>query len=404
MKRILSFFLVLCLAAAGTAVAGDAGGVSAGDVVLFGSYEQDNNPDNGPEEIEWIVLDVQNGKAMLLSKYILDAGKYNEETKAVTWDTCTLRTWLNSTFRDAAFSAEEQAELITTKVSAPKKETLSYGVDPGKDTADEVYLMSKSLCERYLCNAPELQAAGATAYAAQSLYTDRDGNARWMLRTPGRSNKSIAIIDEKGKVSDGSGVDSGCGIRPVIVVMAAHLDPEKVKPGEYTARMTAAAEAAAAEKQFRNDREALHELCSTSGRRGMETLAGEPVVTGKLAIGIDLVHNTEDSIDAMWYGYDFYGVPAEMLARTMAEADTIVLIYPEHTPVGSYSGPKYAATAYRTTTRVTVMDPKEYALYAPIDVAVNDPPKTATVSEYTLAVSGEMDVEAAIAKVMELYH
>ena len=90
MKRILSFFLVLCLAAAGTAVAGDAGGVSAGDVVLFGSYEQDNNPDNGPEEIEWIVLDVQNGKAMLLSKYILDAGKYNEETKAVTWDTCTL--------------------------------------------------------------------------------------------------------------------------------------------------------------------------------------------------------------------------------------------------------------------------------------------------------------------------
>lgn len=31
-----------------------------GSIVTFGRYEQDGNPDNGQEKIEWIVLDVQN--------------------------------------------------------------------------------------------------------------------------------------------------------------------------------------------------------------------------------------------------------------------------------------------------------------------------------------------------------
>ena len=48
-----------------------------GSIVTFGQYEQDNNTGNGPEEIEWIVLDVQDGKSLLLSRYGLDAKPYN---------------------------------------------------------------------------------------------------------------------------------------------------------------------------------------------------------------------------------------------------------------------------------------------------------------------------------------
>lgn len=40
-----------------------------GSIVAFGRYEQDGNEENGPEEIEWVVLDVQDGKVLLLSKY-----------------------------------------------------------------------------------------------------------------------------------------------------------------------------------------------------------------------------------------------------------------------------------------------------------------------------------------------
>ena len=42
--------------------------VAVGDVITFGTYEQDNNPDNGPEPNEWVVLDVKDRKALVISK------------------------------------------------------------------------------------------------------------------------------------------------------------------------------------------------------------------------------------------------------------------------------------------------------------------------------------------------
>ena len=87
-----------------------------GSIVTFGRYEQDGDKENGPEEIEWVVLDVQDGKALLLSKYGLEAKPYNTEYTDVTWETCTLRAWLNSDFLNKAFSAEEQSAILTTTV------------------------------------------------------------------------------------------------------------------------------------------------------------------------------------------------------------------------------------------------------------------------------------------------
>ena len=48
------------------------------NIVTFGHYEQDNDLSNGPEEIEWIVLDFdeKDHKALLISRYGLDAKPY----------------------------------------------------------------------------------------------------------------------------------------------------------------------------------------------------------------------------------------------------------------------------------------------------------------------------------------
>ena len=46
--------------------------------VKLGKYEQDNNFDNGKEDIEWIVVEKEGGKALLLSKYIIDLKQYDE--------------------------------------------------------------------------------------------------------------------------------------------------------------------------------------------------------------------------------------------------------------------------------------------------------------------------------------
>jgi len=68
--------------------------------------------DNTP--IEWIVPDVQGDKALPISRYGLDARAYHKDFVSITWERCTLRTWLNSTFLNEAFSANEQNAILTT--------------------------------------------------------------------------------------------------------------------------------------------------------------------------------------------------------------------------------------------------------------------------------------------------
>ncbi len=50
-----------------------------GDLYSFGSYEQDNDLTNGAEPIDWEVLDIQDNRALLISKYALDSKPYNTE-------------------------------------------------------------------------------------------------------------------------------------------------------------------------------------------------------------------------------------------------------------------------------------------------------------------------------------
>ena len=69
-----------------------------GSIVAFGRYEQDGNKENGPEEIEWIVLDVKDRRSLLISRYALDTVPYHTEDINITWEKCTLRTWLNGSF------------------------------------------------------------------------------------------------------------------------------------------------------------------------------------------------------------------------------------------------------------------------------------------------------------------
>ena len=114
-----------------------------GGIVTFGRYEQDGNEENGPEEIEWVVLDVQDGKALLLSKYGLEAKPYNTEYTDVTWETCTLRAWLNSDFLNKAFSTEEQSAILTTTVDNSSSQGYNdlISID-GNNTQDKIFLLS----------------------------------------------------------------------------------------------------------------------------------------------------------------------------------------------------------------------------------------------------------------------
>ncbi len=173
-------------------------GVSAGSIIRFGSYEQDNNPDNGPEPIEWMVLDVQDGKALLLSGYGLEAKPYNTEMTDVTWETCTLRAWLNSDFLNQAFGAMEQTAILTTLVDNSTSQGYSpFKTTGGNNTEDKVFLLSYAEATQYLhvtwegtyyqvCAAPTEYAIKTGAYADdERRTTDGKPTGWWWLRSPG---------------------------------------------------------------------------------------------------------------------------------------------------------------------------------------------------------------------------
>lgn len=186
---------------------------SVGDTITFGAYEQDNNTSNGKEAIEWTVLDKDGMSLLLISKQALDCQQYNTSYTDVTWESCSLRKWMNGTFLNKAFNAEEQAQIQNTTVSADKNP--EYNTNPGNATTDKVFLLSINEVEKYF-NSDEARKCAPTAYAkAQGAYTSdiyktASGAATcwWWLRSPGDTQAYAATVNNFGSVNfDGDFVD-----------------------------------------------------------------------------------------------------------------------------------------------------------------------------------------------------
>lgn len=178
---------------------------SVGDTITFGAYEQDNNTSNGKEAIEWTVLDKDGMSLLLISKQALDCQQYNTSYTDVTWESCSLRKWMNGTFLNKAFNAEEQAQIQNTTVSADKNP--EYNTNPGNATTDKVFLLSINEVEKYF-NSDEARKCAPTAYAkAQGAYTSdiyktASGAATcwWWLRSPGCNQFNAASVLIYGSV------------------------------------------------------------------------------------------------------------------------------------------------------------------------------------------------------------
>lgn len=196
---------------------------AAGDVIVFGKYEQDNDPSNGKEDVEWLVIAKKGDKRLVISKYALDSRPFNEEySEDVTWETCTLRSWLNGTFLSDAFTAEEQEKIVVTKVKADQNP--SFGTDPGKNTEDLLFLLSLPEAKKYFSD-DSIRMCAPTEYAvSRGAYTDdgfkADGRAAcwWLLRTPGDHPFLATYVNVDGTVNDyGYFVtNTDCAVRPAM--------------------------------------------------------------------------------------------------------------------------------------------------------------------------------------------
>ena len=126
---------------------------------------------------------------------------YNASYTTVTWETSTLRKWLNNDFLNSAFSANEKAMIPTVTVSADKNP--DYSTNPGNATQDKVFLLSITEVNKYF-NFNSARRCEPTDYAvANGAWKNDSGNCYWWLRSPGYNQDCAALVIYDGRVSEG---------------------------------------------------------------------------------------------------------------------------------------------------------------------------------------------------------
>ena len=226
-----------------------------GSIVAFGRYEQDGNEENGPEEIEWIVLDVKDRRSLLISRYALDTVPYHTEDINITWEKCFLRSWLNSDFLQTAFSDAEQRLILEAEVDNSQKQGLKRWnnwkkTKGGKDTKDRIFLLSYREANQYLgvtwdgeenpSGRAEMTEFLRQKTADNPYYRDvsedhpRYGFCYWWLRSPGYLQNLVAQVAESGVLIAGHSTSGEVAIRPALWL---NLNAAVEKDGDTTVKI-----------------------------------------------------------------------------------------------------------------------------------------------------------------------
>ena len=183
--------------------------ISIGSTIQFGAYEQDNNYSNGKEPIDWMVLTIEDNKALLISKYALDCQPFSTNN-GIVWDSSSLRRWLNSSFLNEAFTIEEQAIILTTEVT----------VDRGNNTTDMIFIQSAEEQDKYNMGYVGVGRVGwcqATAYARSVCPLRDDGDntySCWTRSTLLQADGVVRVIISEGCCADAN-ADFEC-VRPMM--------------------------------------------------------------------------------------------------------------------------------------------------------------------------------------------
>ena len=195
--------------------------VEVGDTIALGKYEQDGDASNGEEDLVWYVLYKEGDQALLLSKYVLELLPFNavsedqtsedadESTKLFTYADSTIRTFVNETFYNTAFTEEEKELLVALSVIEKDLEGNELAVSENR-----VFLLDAGMVDQFLTKDSMKIAKGTEVVKATYRYDEMP----WWTSTINRTNgtKAIAILGDGYAYSNPFNVY--CGIRPAIWV------------------------------------------------------------------------------------------------------------------------------------------------------------------------------------------
>ena len=196
------------------------------DNIYFGTYQQSSDGSGGynTNPVKWRVLSNASEQLLLLSDQNLDVFQYHTEEEDVTWETSTMRSWLNGygaaqntgsdngidytddNFIDTAFSDGEQGAIVDTTVV--NDDNPDYNTEGGNDTTDQIFLFSIEEVQNadYGFTDDSSRIATNTAYVAGggkigSSYMNGVGEADyWWLRSPGDLDHRAAGVSVDGGV------------------------------------------------------------------------------------------------------------------------------------------------------------------------------------------------------------
>ena len=182
----------------------------------FGASETDEDEERPPlfvgswpqgsgEPIVWDVLAEEGNRKLLLSRKAVAKLPYHDTDEPVSWETCSLRAWLNGDFYRAAFNDYEKQHILKIPVTADRNTYCN--TDAGNSTDDHVFLLSlpevNALLRRKLSAKRKCEADPADApYADNDNKAADDTGCVWWLRSPGSEKNEAACVNGDGQISN----------------------------------------------------------------------------------------------------------------------------------------------------------------------------------------------------------
>lgn len=225
-----------------------------GKSITFGRYVQNENK---VQPIEWMVIDKQENKILLLSKYILDFMSYDTRTSddapsAHWWKDSDIRSWLNHDFLNKAFSEAEKQFIVQSPLNNARYGMIletkfddkgniyitenvvydsiknfyleCYGDDP---TVDMVFMLNLSETRKYFQEANSRKCLATEYVRKKDLEEDPidpscddKGYCKWMMRSTSEEGFTYMTVEGNGEIGSWD-LFYKCGIRPAMWIKSS---------------------------------------------------------------------------------------------------------------------------------------------------------------------------------------
>ena len=164
---------------------------------------------------EWIVLERNAGRALVISKDILFQRQYHTSNVSITWENSSIRAYLNGEFYNS-FSAADRNRIV--EVTNTNENNQYYGTNGGSSTQDRIFLLSFKEVVKYFGDSGKRGYWINDQYNSIRIATYNGSASCWWLRSPGYYTNYACYVSDDGYIGlSGNNVNNTSGgVRPAL--------------------------------------------------------------------------------------------------------------------------------------------------------------------------------------------